>query len=113
RDIWVRLTQRLMAHFGEDRRIEYKGNEKINFDDFATYLSAFSNSPDGGTIVFGADSLGTATGCGSLPQRLTGRTWATSKKDLDRLARKNLLTFVPGAYTRDPKAHYIVNNVFA
>lgn len=73
RDIWVRLTQRLMAHFGEDRRIEYKGNEKINFDDFATYLSAFSNSPDGGTIVFGADSLGIATGCSSLPQATINR----------------------------------------
>jgi ATP-dependent DNA helicase RecG len=45
----------------------------------------------------------------SEAQRLTGRTWGTSKKDLERLTRKNLLTFVPGAYARDPKAHYIVN----
>ncbi|MCI0552429.1 MAG: hypothetical protein L0287_15875, partial [Anaerolineae bacterium] len=44
----------------------------------------------------------------SEAQRLTGRTWGTSKKDLERLTRKNLLAFVPGAYARDPKAHYIV-----
>ena len=44
----------------------------------------------------------------SEAQRLTGRTWATSKKDLDRLARKGLLTFVAGEYARDPKAHYVV-----
>ena len=40
--------------------------------------------------------------------RLTGRTWHTTKKDLDKLSRKRLLTFVPGAYERDPKAHYIL-----
>lgn len=42
----------------------------------------------------------------SEAQRLTGRTWATSKKDLERLCRKGILQFVPGDYTRDPKAHY-------
>jgi ATP-dependent DNA helicase RecG len=42
----------------------------------------------------------------SEAQRLTGRTWATSKKDLDRLCRKGILIFVPGDYSRDPKAHY-------
>lgn len=44
----------------------------------------------------------------SEAQRLTGRTWATSKKDLERLARRGLLKFVPGSYTRDSKAHYEV-----
>jgi ATP-dependent DNA helicase RecG len=42
----------------------------------------------------------------SEAQRLTGRTWATSKKDLDRLCRKGILVFVQGDYARDPKAHY-------
>ncbi len=42
----------------------------------------------------------------SEAQRLTGRTWATSKKDLERLCRKQVLRFVPGQYQRDPKAHY-------
>jgi ATP-dependent DNA helicase RecG len=42
----------------------------------------------------------------SEAQRLTGRTWATSKKDLDRLTKKGVLTFEPGQYTRDPKAKY-------
>ena len=39
-------------------------------------------------------------------ERLTGRRWSTSKKDLDRLVKKDLLEFVPPKYQRDPKAHY-------
>jgi ATP-dependent DNA helicase RecG len=38
--------------------------------------------------------------------RLTGRTWQTSKKDLDRLTNRGILTFEPGKYPRDPKAIY-------
>lgn len=41
-------------------------------------------------------------------ERLTGRRWSTSKKDLDRLVRKGLLTFSPPKFTRDPKAHYAI-----
>jgi ATP-dependent DNA helicase RecG len=39
-------------------------------------------------------------------QRLTGRTWHTSKKDLDRLVKRNLLEYMAGQYARDPKAAY-------
>ncbi len=39
-------------------------------------------------------------------QRITGRTWATSKKDLNRLVEKGILVFEPGAYVRDSKALY-------
>ena len=42
----------------------------------------------------------------SEASRITGRTWATSKKDLERLTRAKILEFVPGDYSRDPKAHY-------
>ncbi|MFZ1416346.1 MAG: hypothetical protein WAS73_17465 [Defluviicoccus sp.] len=61
RDIWVRLTQRIMAQLGEDRRIDYKRvdnrrEQRIDFDDIAKYFSAYSNSPDGGVLVFGATS---------------------------------------------------------
>ncbi|WP_219907834.1 ATP-binding protein, partial [Cereibacter changlensis] len=42
----------------------------------------------------------------SEAQRLTGRTWATSKKDLERMCRKGIMIFVAGDYSRDPKAHY-------
>ncbi|WP_246026568.1 ATP-binding protein [Paracoccus luteus] len=45
----------------------------------------------------------------SEAQRLTGRTWATSKKDLERLVRKGILEFYPGQFARDPKAHYQIN----
>lgn len=38
--------------------------------------------------------------------RITGRTWQTSKKDLERLTRKGLLVFVRGDFDRDPRAHY-------
>ncbi len=41
-------------------------------------------------------------------QRLTGRTWATSKKDLDRLMSAGILVFVPGSYQRDSKAKYVL-----
>jgi ATP-dependent DNA helicase RecG len=42
----------------------------------------------------------------SEAQRLTGRTWATSKKDLDGLVKKGILVFEPGRFQRDPKAIY-------
>lgn len=42
----------------------------------------------------------------SEASRLTGRTWATSKKDLDRLSKKGILVFEAGRFTRDPKAVY-------
>ncbi len=44
----------------------------------------------------------------SEASRLTGRTWATTKKDLDRLVKKGVLTFEPGEFVRDPKAQYRV-----
>ena len=43
--------------------------------------------------------------------RLSGRTWATSKKDLERLTRKGVLTFEPGKYVRDPKAIYRLTKI--
>lgn len=66
REIWVRLTAQMMKHFAESRRIDYKAGTRIDFADMAKYLSAFSNTPDGGVLVFGADSAGNATGCTSL-----------------------------------------------
>lgn len=73
RDIWTRLTQRLMEHLGEDRRIEYKKVKKVDFDDIATYFSAFSNTLDGGVIIFGAHCDGTATGCNIAGTSITNR----------------------------------------
>lgn len=40
--------------------------------------------------------------------KLTGRQWKTSKKDLDRLVSKGLLTFSEPKFQRDPKAHYAI-----
>ena len=41
--------------------------------------------------------------------RLTGRTWNTSKKDLDRLVNKGHMIFNPPKYDRDPNAHYVIS----
>lgn len=40
--------------------------------------------------------------------KLTGRQWKTSKKDLDRLVARGLLTFASPKFQRDPKAHYAI-----
>jgi ATP-dependent DNA helicase RecG len=42
----------------------------------------------------------------SEAQRIAGRTWGISKKDLERLTRRGLLVFIPGQYPRNPKATY-------
>ncbi len=63
RDIWVRLDQRVIEYLGEDRRFERKGNRRIDLDDLATYYSTFSNTPDGGLIVFGIEDKGDISGC--------------------------------------------------
>lgn len=69
REIWVKLNQRSMPHFSEDRRIDYKRGERVNFDELATFHSMYSNTPEGGVIVFGADSKGNPTGCSKLSAR--------------------------------------------
>jgi len=66
RDIWTRLNQRLLEHFREDRRIERKGCQRLHYDDIATYYSTFSNTPDGGLLVFGVEDNGDIVGCNSL-----------------------------------------------
>jgi len=66
RDIWVRFSRRMISFFVEDRRIEYKSTLKVHFDDFAEYLSCFSNTPDGGVLCFGVADDGTVLGCNRL-----------------------------------------------
>lgn len=64
RDIWTRLNQRVLEYFREDRRLERKGTKKADLDDLATYYSTFSNTPDGGLIVYGIeDKTGKVIGC--------------------------------------------------
>lgn len=66
REIWVKLNQRIMEAFPEDRRIDYKSGKSVNIDELATYLSMFSNMPEGGVLVYGANSKGVAHGCSTL-----------------------------------------------
>lgn len=64
RDIWVKLNQRVIEYLKEDRRIERKNHKSPNLDDLAKYYSAFSNTPDGGLLVYGIADNGDITGCG-------------------------------------------------
>jgi ATP-dependent DNA helicase RecG len=66
-ELWKRLDQELMGQFAEDRRLDFKRADKVDFDDLAKYYSAFSNTPEGGVVVLGATSKGLATGCLALP----------------------------------------------
>lgn len=68
RDIWARLNQQVVEYLGEDRRFERKGCQKIGLDDLATYFSTFSNTPDGGLLIYGIEDDGTIVGCNSLSQ---------------------------------------------
>lgn len=64
RDIWAKLSQRVLEHFREDRRIERKNNPTPNLEDLASYYSTFSNTPDGGLLVYGIQNNGEIAGCG-------------------------------------------------
>lgn len=69
RDIWVRLNQQVLEYLGEDRRFERKGCQRIGLDELATYYSTFSNTPDGGLLVYGVNDDGEIVGCNSLSQK--------------------------------------------
>jgi ATP-dependent DNA helicase RecG len=64
RDIWVKLNQRLLEYLREDRRIERKDHKSPSLDDLAKYYSTFSNTPDGGVLVYGIADKGDINGCG-------------------------------------------------
>lgn len=66
RDIWIRLDSQLITEFAEDRRVEWKGVKRIHLDDLAAYLSAFSNTPDGGLLLYGVEDGGAISGCAGL-----------------------------------------------
>jgi len=63
RDIWVHLNQRYLDILKEDRRVEYKNHKNPDLADLATYYSAFSNTPDGGILVYGIANNGEVHGC--------------------------------------------------
>lgn len=70
RDIWVRLSQHLLEELREDRRIERKDNKSPNLQDLAVYYSAFSNTPDGGVLVYGVSDRGDIRGCNFSTEQL-------------------------------------------
>ena len=63
RDIWVKLNQRVLEYLREDRRLERKDHKSPSLDDLAKYYSAFSNTPDGGLLVYGIADNGEIQGC--------------------------------------------------
>lgn len=70
REIWVRFNETMIQHFREDRRIDYKSSLKVNLDDLASYLSCFSNTPDGGVLCYGVSDKGDVIGCNRLDQTI-------------------------------------------
>ena len=73
RDIWVRLTQRNLRFFAEGRRLDFKLARKVDFEDLAIWYSMFSNTTDGGVLVFGANSEGVPHGCLELSEPVLNR----------------------------------------
>jgi ATP-dependent DNA helicase RecG len=64
REIWVHLNQRLLESLREDRRFERKNHKSPSLDDLAKYYSTFSNTPDGGMLIYGVADNGDIHGCG-------------------------------------------------
>lgn len=69
REIWVKLNEHNISHFIEDDRIEFKSAKKLHWDDLIDYWSMWSNSLDGGVIVFGVENNKRLTGCAHLNQQ--------------------------------------------
>jgi ATP-dependent DNA helicase RecG len=63
RDIWVHINQRYLEIFKEDRRVERKDHKSPDLLDLSTYYSTFSNTPDGGLLVYGIGDDGEIVGC--------------------------------------------------
>jgi ATP-dependent DNA helicase RecG len=66
RDLYVRMSQSVLEYFREDRRLERKSWKNIDLADLATYYSTFSNTPEGGLVVFGIEDKGRISGCNHL-----------------------------------------------
>lgn len=70
RDIWVHLSQRVIESFKEDRRFERKNHKSPSLDDLAAYFSTFSNTPDGGLLIYGVADDGVIHGCNFSQEQL-------------------------------------------
>lgn len=68
RDLWLRLTEHNLSDFSEDDRIERKSAAKIDRQKYAEYLSMWSNTVEGGVLLFGIEDDGKLSGCGTLNQ---------------------------------------------
>ena len=68
RDLWLRLSKSNLPEFREDKRVEWKAGDRLNFEDLTEYLSMWSNTVDGGILVVGMANDGRPTGCASLSQ---------------------------------------------
>ncbi len=66
RDIWLQMNSELVSHLVENRRVEFKSLSRIDFDKISEYLSMYSNTSDGGVLLFGVENDGTINGCSDL-----------------------------------------------
>ena len=69
RDIWLRLNGSNIREFAEDNRVERKtANTARHLAEVAEYFSMWSNTVEGGVVLFGVEDNGTVSGCRSLSQ---------------------------------------------
>lgn len=73
RDLWLKLSADNLTHFREDKRIERKSTKSLHFDALAEYYSMWSNTVEGGIVLFGVEDDGCITGCASLTQEKLNR----------------------------------------
>lgn len=73
RELWLRLQGSNVGDFVEDRRLERKSGKRVDFDRYAEYLSMWSNTVDGGILLFGVEDDGTVSGCNSLGSSIINR----------------------------------------
>lgn len=110
RDIWVRLNQRAMEYgvvVKVTLRNDHETRKRATDRDVAQFFGVdVWRTLQEHEINIAAYAFRNKVMQVSEAQRITGRTWDTSKKDLERLARRGILEFVKGEYSRDPKAHY-------
>lgn len=68
RDLWLRLNPQTLLELAEDDRIERKSARKIDREAYAEYLSMWSNTVEGGIILYGVENAGAVSGCARLSQ---------------------------------------------
>ncbi|WP_373491595.1 helix-turn-helix domain-containing protein [Parasphingorhabdus sp.] len=63
RELWLKLDRSSIEQFKEDKRIERKSAMSVRWDQYSEYLSMWSNTVEGGIMLYGVEDNGAITGC--------------------------------------------------